>query len=1191
MLLAVTLLVPLSGYARTYSADFNKATPEEVINTLKRETGLDFVCTKDILRNVRGPVTCSLSDQTLDQLLNNVLIGNMHLSYELVDNTVVIKRASSSDNVIKGDISGVVYDSEENEPLAGATVTLEGTSNITVTDINGNFTLKNVNATAPVVSATFVGMKPLSIKVTDKNRNNLRFDMQTHVTMMSEVVVTGYQEVKKEKMTGSTTTVNAAKLDQRYTTNVLDNLEGRVAGLSTYGGKPIIRGTGTIHGATAPLIVVDGVPVESSLSNFDPFTSDDLGTTDAMAGALADINPYDIESVNVLKDAAAAAIYGARAANGIIVITTKNANKKGKIDIDFSANLTVYENRNIDYADNFYMTPAQQVEAESNFYEYYFFNNNGEVANPTNTIWNRINRGDSGVSPIRYGYYQLATGQITREELNTTLESLKNNNFAKEYADDVYRRQVVQQYNLALRSSSDKARNNVTVNYKRDNQGMINHSTDWFNLSYKGSFDLASWLTATVSFNGIYSDNKEAGTDLSADYTNIWAMPAYMPYRNSDGSLRPLYYSYSGNEYWNEKDTEGFHDLGVIVGDELRNNTRHTKRSHMRYHADLLFRIIKGLTLNTQFVYEVESQNASWHASEQSHLSRTIRNAYTIYDNSGKIEYLTPRSGGMLRTTQTDGNYWTARAQANYTNTFLDKHEIAAIAGLEFRQTKLNGTKSLVLGYDEQLQNSATHTVDFNMLANDMRYNYYYMTELGFPSMSVALPYLQDGLGLIVEQRHRYASGYANLTYTYDSRYNIFGSYRKDYADVYGLNSKFRGQPLWSVGAGWNLHNESFMHDLTWANFLKLRFSYGATGNIYQSATSYMTASSTDINDFTNLPLGVVTSPANPNLRWEENRTVNVGLDYGLLNYRLRGSFDFYNKDSKNIFNNRALDPTTGFTSMFANVASLRNRGVELSIAYDWFVPGKRDSFSWTSELTFAYNSNKVTKVQNPAKSASALISTPYREGYPVNALWSYRFAGISDEEGYKGQTMWYDENGDEQRTVSSRSLEALEFSGQTDPKTIIGFNNTMRWNGISLNVLMTYCGGHMMRALPQVEQQSSLLMAYGPISSYFLDAWTPENPTSTPGFGRYAASSPASEAYYSNTSVHHADFIKVRNIVLGYDFPSALIRRIGLNNLSLRFQVDNPGALWTRNNIGVDPETLGVRSRSSYVFGLNLNL
>ena len=179
----------------------------------------------------------------------------------------------------------------------------------------------------PVVSATFVGMKPASVKVTPGNQHDVRVNMETHVTMMSEVVVTGYQEVKKEKMTGATTTVSAEKLNQRFSTNVLDNLEGRVAGLSTYGGKPIIRGLGTLHGNTSPLLVVDGVPVESSLASFDPF-SDESVSSDSGVGALADLNPYDIESINVLKDAAAAAIYGARAANGIIVVTTKNAKKK-----------------------------------------------------------------------------------------------------------------------------------------------------------------------------------------------------------------------------------------------------------------------------------------------------------------------------------------------------------------------------------------------------------------------------------------------------------------------------------------------------------------------------------------------------------------------------------------------------------------------------------------------------------------------------------------------------------------------------------------------------------------------------------------------------------------------------------------------------------------------------------------------
>ena len=251
------------------------------------------------------------------------------------------------------------------------------------------------------------------------------------------------------------------------------------------------------------------------------------------------------------------------------------------------------------------------------------------------------------------------------------------------------------------------------------------------------------------------------------------------------------------------------------------------------------------------------------------------------------MKYNTPENGGMLQTTNTKGKYYTLRGQLNYSNTFFKKHDVVAIAGLEFRETKLNGTKSLVLGYDEQLQNSSTHTVDFGTLGGrEWRYNSSYMMEgRGYSAYQfVYQPYFENGMGIVVEQRHRYASGYANLTYTYDERYNIFGSYRKDYADVYGLNTKFRGKPLWSVGGGWNLHKESFMHDFTWLSFLKLRASYGVTGNIYQGASSYMVATTQGNNPFTQLPLGTISSPANPNLRWEQARTTNIGVDFSLFN-------------------------------------------------------------------------------------------------------------------------------------------------------------------------------------------------------------------------------------------------------------------------------------------------------------------
>ena len=442
-------------------------------------------------------------------------------------------------------------------------------------------------------------------------------------------------------------------------------------------------------------------------------------------------------------------------------------------------------------------------------------------------------------------------------------------------------------------------------------------------------------------------------------------------------------------------------------------------------------------------------------------------------------------------------------------------------------------------------------------------------------------------MGVVTDTHHKYASGYFNATYTYDNKYNVFGSFRKDYADVYGLNAKFRGKPLWSVGAGWLIHNEKFMEDLKWINFLKLRASYGVTGNIYQGATSYMTATSGDLNSDTNLPMGEIESPANPNLKWEQSRTTNIGIDYAFLNNRLRGSLDFYNKVGKDIFSNMTLDPTTGFSSMFVNMASMRNRGIELQLTYDWLRAKSRKGWAWTTNFTFSHNSNKVTSVENPSTRAYQLVRNPYVEGYPSSALWSYRFAGISDQEGEKGQTLWYVEDGNKKHDATGSSVDIMEYSGQAEPKVITGMDNSVRWNGFSVSILMAYYGGHKMRVLQEKETHGVPTTA---LASYFLNAWTPENPTNTPGIGRYSSNTLGSETTYGNVYVHDADFLKIRNIVLGYDFPSQWIKNLGMNRLTLRFQIDNPKALWVKNDVGVDPETLGIRNPSSYIFGLNVN-
>lgn len=1162
--IGMAAMFPNDALAQQLTVQIKSGNLNQALQQIIQKSNIQLVYNTDVATSIQCD-SHSFQNTDVEQILT-VLLKGTNLTYTERNGIYTIQPKKAVTRQQEGSVSGVVLD-ETGETVIGASVVVKGTTQGAITDIDGKFRIARVKSSNNTVTLqiSYIGKKTIEVKV--KLNSDNTFTLHEDTRMMSEVVVTGYQDIKKEKMTGAVTTIRADKIEERYTPSIVDNLEGRVAGLSTYGGKLTIRGTSSLYAETSPLLVVDGLPIE---------------------GDINDINPYDIESINVLKDAAATAIYGARASNGIIVITTKNAKKEGKIDIEFSANMTLYENKNMGYADNFYMTPEQQVNTEADYWDYYFFNNDGEVTDPLSSTSSSIESGTGYISPIQWAYYQNALGNISKETLNATLERLKRNNFAKEYADEVYRRQVIQQYNLSLRSRSEKFQSNLTLNYKYDNSGQINSFNKLININYKGSYEIAPWLTATASINSIIGKERVPGEDYNSSHTNPWAVPAYESMYNEDGSDRTFYYWYSGNEYWSGKDDANFKDLGVNIVDEFYNNVQNTNRQHMRYHGDLLFKPLKGLTINTQFIYETEHTTTKWYANQQSHAARTIYNAYTVLDNEGKVSHLTPEMGGMLRTTNTDGTYWTARGQVNYVNTF-GKHSINALAGLEFRETLYNGSNSLALGYDEQLQNSSTHTVDFGVLSQMNRNSYYMPLAGGFPSQQFAYaPYMEDGMNPVIEERHRYASGYANLTYTYDEKYNVFGSFRKDYADVYGLNAKFRGKPLWSVGAGWNLHNESFIRPIHWIDFLKLRVSYGVTGNIYQGATSYMTATSTGMNQYTNRPYGEVESPANPNLKWEQSRTTNVGIDFAVLDNRLSGSIDYYNKEGKDIFSNRTLDPTTGFTSMFVNMASMWNRGVEVSISGEWFRALDRKNFGWETTLTFTYNKNKITSVENPSTLAYQLINNPYRTGYPTSALWSYRFAGISDVQGEEGQTLWYVEDGGKAHNAQSQSVDILEYSGQSEPKTIIGIDNRFTWNGFSLGILMAYYGGHKMRALIESETFGIPTTA---IASYFNNAWTPENPTNTPGIGRYGSNSIGSEPSYSNMAVHPADFLKIRNIVFGYEMPHNWIKNLGINRLNLSFQINNPKYLWVKNDVGVDPETLGIRTLSSYVFGLNINL
>ena len=1077
-------------------------------------------------------------------------------------------------------LKGRVTDSE-GQPVVGAVVQNLTEKTFTSTGGDGSYTLFVKNPGDATIEISFLGMETVTQALA--GRSLLDVVLSSSDTFLEGSVVTGYQEIQIRKVTGSIATVSAKTMEERYNPSILQNLEGRVAGLSTYGGKLTIRGVSSMYAEANPLLVVDGLPIE---------------------GDIDDLNPYDIESVNVLKDAAAAAIYGARASNGIIVITTKSAREKGRIDVDFSTNFTVYQKHNLDYAKNFYLTPAQQVQVERDYYDYWFINSEGEVENPFTAFEGALESSINRVSPIEYAYYKLAKGEYSASQVEDICKKLSQNNFAKEFGDAVYRRQLIQQYNLALRSRGDKFQSNFVINYRNDNAGTINSFDRQMSISYKGSYDVAKWLTATVAVNGIYGKQREKGYANMHNFTTPWSFPAYETLRNSDGSTRLIGF----NEYRDNTDGGLFKDVGINVVDEYYNNSENTSRQYMRYHGDLLFKIVKGLTANTQFVYETDHRTTDWQANQDSYVSKIIYNAYKEIDpDTGKVVYHTPETGGFRNVTNMDGRYWTARGQLNYSGTF-GKHEIVALAGMEFRETLSNGTRNLMLGYDDQLQNAATQLVDFGSLGKMTNSPSYQKsgTSSYMAYNNVYLAYIDGNMSPVIEQHHRYASAYANFTYTFDKRYNVFGSFRKDYADVYGLNVKLRGRPLWSAGVAWNIGEEGFVKGARWIDILKLRLSYGVTGNIYQGTTSYMTAQTDELNKHTGLPYGYIESPANPELKWERTKTINAGLDFSLVDNRFRGSLDYYRKRGLDLFSNKNMDPTTGFTTMFVNSADMLNHGFELLFTGDWFRENRRGDFGWSSTVTFAINHNKITNVDNPAIKAYERFSNPYVEGYPTSAIWSYRFAGIADNEEDRGETLWYREVDPEtgERTIatsaSGASVDVLTFSGQTEPVVIAGLDNRFVWNGFSLSILMAYYGGHRMRALIEDEIQNGIGYST-PLPAYFANAWTPGNKTLTPGIGRYGTRSYGAESSHSDISVRNASFLKIRNIVFGYELPERWARAIKADRINLQFQVDNIPPVWTafrpgkemdyyaRNAI-FDPETGGIPLRSSYIFGLHIN-
>lgn len=569
-------------------------------------------------------------------------------SSDAVAESMVMSVAQKESGINKK-ISGVVLD-KDGEPLPGATIMIEGTTVATVSDIDGKFSL-NVNSENPVLEVRYVGMHVFRFLLRNAV-SDLKIILEPNDMMMDEVVVTGYQNLKRENATGAFQQISAKDLDNRYMSSLTSNLEGKVAGMVVYNNNIQIRGTGTFKADTQPLVVVDGLPIN---------------------GTLTDINPYEIEKVTILKDAAAAAIYGARASNGVIVITTKKGLSE-KLSIEFNADFTVHEMRN--FNDLGLCNAAELIELEEANFDW--IKNRPDDFDNLEYNW----RGRGGTwNPLNKLMMRRHLGEVSDQEYDSQVSQWRCNDYIGDWQDYMEHNRFEQRYNLAVRTKGKYLNNNLVVNWYGDNTQFVNSYDNRLSLRYFGDIDATSWFKASV---GLQVDNtRQKGRYFDGyDYTNYDDQPAYMSFRNPDGSPARLQCRVDLNEPSLSDPSLGLKDEGFVPVEDLRRNISKYRETYTRGFVHLNFFPLPDLKLSGMFQYEdITAKREDLQAAD----AYVTRHNYNLFTSNGK--HLLPE-GGVMNEMNYERNYYTFRLQANYDKTFLDKHEINAVAGYEYRYTR-----------------------------------------------------------------------------------------------------------------------------------------------------------------------------------------------------------------------------------------------------------------------------------------------------------------------------------------------------------------------------------------------------------------------------------------------------------------------------------------------------------------------
>ncbi|WP_411972675.1 SusC/RagA family TonB-linked outer membrane protein [Sphingobacterium sp. Lzh-3] len=1163
----MSMIDPYELHAQQVELNFKNANVKEVITSLSDHYGYEFVFDGNLLKTAR-PISVNLKLSSIEDALS-ILFKDQPFSYRLENKRIILYRKTVSTNSQL--VRGKVIDSLGNT-IAGVSIHNLQDNSQAMSSGDGDFEL---NVTSPEIQLSFrhVSFNEKVMRFSPEQVTRpVRVMLSTKESMLNEIMITGYQRISKERSPGAYSMINNDQLNKQINVDLASALEGQVAGL-TYiknparvaADNPVLRGIGTYSSdvTTNPLIVIDDLPTELTLN---------------------DINPYDVESVTVLKDATAASIYGARAANGVIVVTTKKGKGQG-VSVNF--NVDQFITQKPDIAKMHYASTSDLID-----YEIDVFNKERSRYANTESLFNYYGKLGSGslkyYSPLYDLFRKESIGTINQQERDATINTWRNNDYIKEFTDNVWQNETRQRYNASISQNSSKSNTFVSFNYDKGKGQVVHEKNEKFNLYLKSAFNITKWLNATVGLNGTYSVNKE--TD--GIYNDLFLQPRYTRIKDENGNLVYAPYvdlssSIGPGSAINGETAEQIAANGNLkstsfnVLEALGEGIESNKSLNLRAFTSLRATIYKGLSFQTQFSYELGQASRESFYDEDSYMMRVASNAMVSYNAATGVYTKNLPAGGRYYQFESKRYNYTFRNQFNYDNTFgqYGQHQLTALAGFEMRQSHVpRPIQQLLVGYNPVTLTSTT--IDWATLSKSGITSYIYGGNVRLGDL--------NGVAQ-KETLHRFTSLYANAGYTYSNKYNLTGSIRVDQADLFGVDPKFKYRPLWSVGAGWNVSNEEFMKNKDWLNSLKLRATYGITGNVDQESSSYGTATWKSDKLFPYLQYLEQKSLPNPMLRWEKTTTTNLGVDFSIFDNRLSASIDAYNRYSSDLLIGAVLDPTVGANSRVINNGALRNKGIEFNINTVWL---KRKDLTASTQLVFSFNKNKVEKVNGLTATAQSYVGSPsnyFFEGNSYNSIMAYRYAGMLNGYPYfldqnGDSNVVFDENGTPTKINDINSPDALVYLGTLFPKYTGSINQRLRYKAFDLSAMFVFSGGHKLRK-DAIDFASDKLTNAGLVNRWAAGATNdyPRLMVDYPDNLRSGASTLSKLWRYSDQQIVSADYVKLRNIAVGYQLPKQLAHKAGMQNVRLTAQVNN---LWTWSAAGndIDPESYSLNSGTRYL-------